>query len=230
MRIPTHIQRSRHGIYFFRMVVPKALRETSDGQTEIKRLLHTRNLREAMRMARPLSLQAYELFAHLEAGVSRSEPSVADILANDKAGRLRELRAIKTITLPDGTKHSYDIQTDSNDPAEIAAFERQVERERADLREAEARYREKPVELPQGMQDFQQKQSVEMAEFKATLYPSELKMPSCWAVWETGLRRCKSSPYQRIGLRFAPCPPIPQTTHQPSIFSSEGYRSPRAVI
>lgn len=169
MRIPTHIQRSRHGIYFFRMVVPKTLRETFDGQTEIKRSLHTRNLREAMRMARPLSLQAYELFAHLEAGVSRSEPSVADILANDKAGRLRELRATKTITLPDGTKHSYDIQTDSNDPAEIAAFERQVDRERADLREAEARYREKPVELPKGMQDFQQKQSVEMAEFKATL-------------------------------------------------------------
>ncbi len=56
------------------------------------------------------------------------------------------------------------------------------------------------------------------------IYPSELKMPSCWAVWETGLRRCKSSPYQRIGLRFAPCTPIPQTTHQPSIFSSDGYR------
>lgn len=116
------------------MVVPKALRETFDGQTEIRRSLHTRNLRQAMQMARPLSLQAYELFAHLEANVSKPEPSVADILATARAGELRDLRAIKTITLPDGTKHGYDIEAKSNDPAAIAAFERQVERARADLR------------------------------------------------------------------------------------------------
>lgn len=169
MRIPTYIQRSRHGIFFFRMVVPKALRETFDGQTEVKRSLHTRNLREAMRVARPLGIQLYELFARLEAGMSTPKPTVADILAKAKAGELRDLRAVKSLTLPDGTKHSYDLQTDSNDPAEIAAFERQVAREQELMSEAEARYREKPMEVPEAMLDYQQKQALELATYKAQL-------------------------------------------------------------
>ena len=169
MRIPTYIQRSRHGIFFFRMVVPKALRETFDGQTEVKRSLHTRNLREAMRVARPLGIQLFELFARLESGMSKSAPTVADILAKAQAGELRDLRASKSLTLPDGTKHSYDLQTDSNDPAEIAAFERQVEREQELMSQAEARYREKPVEVPPAMLDYQQKQALEMASYKAQL-------------------------------------------------------------
>lgn len=169
MRIPVHLHLSRHGIYSFRIVIPRALRETFNGQTEIRRSLGTRNLRQALQMVRPLCLQTYELFAQIEARMSKPEPTVADILAKGRAGELRDLRATKTITLPDGTKHGYDIQTDSNDPAEIAAFERQVDRERAELREAENRYRESPGAVSQALLDYQQKQQAEMAAFKAEL-------------------------------------------------------------
>lgn len=169
MRIPSYIQRSRHGIYFFRIVVPKALRETVNGRWEIKHSLQTRDLREALRVARPLALQAFELFERLGGGMSKTTPSIADILAKAQAGELRDLRATKTITLPDGTKHTYDVQTDSSDPAEIAAFERQVGHERAELRDAEERYRAQAPAVSEAMQAYQSKQREEMEAWKREL-------------------------------------------------------------
>lgn len=62
MRIPTHLRQSRHGIFFFRIVVPKALRPLFDGRSEIKRSLHTREIRVALVQARQMSLAAYQLF------------------------------------------------------------------------------------------------------------------------------------------------------------------------
>lgn len=62
VRIPTHLRQSRHGIFFFRIVVPKALRSSFDGRCEIKRSLHTRNVRVALVEARQLALAAYQLF------------------------------------------------------------------------------------------------------------------------------------------------------------------------
>jgi hypothetical protein len=168
MRIPSYIQRSRHGIYFFRIVVPKALRETVNGRWEIKHSLQTRDLREALRVARPLALQAFELFERLGGGMSKTTPSIQDILAKAQSGQLRDLRATKTITLPDGTKHTYDVQTDSSDPAEIAAFERQVEQERAELRAAEERYRAQ-APTSEAMLAYQRKDQEEMEAFKRQL-------------------------------------------------------------
>ncbi|MEN9437695.1 MAG: hypothetical protein RIR09_2350 [Pseudomonadota bacterium] len=46
MRLPTYVYRSRHGIYFFRIVVPLALRNALSGQREIKRSLRTRDKRQ----------------------------------------------------------------------------------------------------------------------------------------------------------------------------------------
>jgi hypothetical protein len=114
MRIPCYVKQSRHGIYFFRIVVPKTLREIFDGQWETKRSLHSRNQREALRMARPLALQAYDIFERLGARMSKSEPSIADILAKTDKGELRDLRATETVTLPNGEQHAYTIQTDSD--------------------------------------------------------------------------------------------------------------------
>lgn len=168
MRIPSYIQRSRHGIYFFRIVVPKALRETVHDRWEIKHSLQTRDLREALRVARPLALQAFELFERLGGGMSKTTPSIQDILAKAQSGQLRDLRATKTITLPDGTKHTYDVQTDSSDPAEIAAFERQVEQERAELRAAEDRYRAQ-APTSEAMLAYQRKDQEEMEAFKRQL-------------------------------------------------------------
>lgn len=169
MRIPSYIQRSRHGIYFFRIVVPKALRETVNGRWEIKHSLQTRDLREALRVARPLALQAFELFERLGGGMSKTTPTIQDILAKAQAGQLRDLRASKSVTLPDGTKHAFDLQTDSDDPAEIAAFERQVEIERTELRAAEERYRAQAPVVSEAMEAYQRKQQEEMEAFKRKL-------------------------------------------------------------
>lgn len=168
MRIPSYIQRSRHGIYFFRIVVPKALRETVNGRWEIKHSLQTRDLREALRVARPLALQAFELFERMGGGMSKT-PSIPDILAKAQSGELRDLRATKTITLPDGTKHTYDLQTDSSEPAEIAAFERQVEKERAELTAAEERYRAQAPAVSEAMLAHLSKEREEMEAFKRQL-------------------------------------------------------------
>ena len=173
MHLPSYVKQSRHGIYFFRIVVPKTLRGIFDGQWEIRRSLHTRNLREALQLARPLALQAYDIFKRLDSRMSKPEPSIADILAKARKGELRDLRATKTITLPDGSKHGYDVQTDSNDPAEIAAFERQVERERAELRATEQRYHDRPPQIPEAMLEYQRKQAEEMARYKEELAARE---------------------------------------------------------
>jgi len=170
MRIPCYVKQSRHGIYFFRIVVPKTLREMFDGKWEIKRSLHTRNQREALRMARPLALQAYGIFERLGARMSRSEPSIADILAKADKGELRDLRASQTVTLANGEQHGYTIQTDSDSPAEIAAFERLEAKKQAELDATVQRYQERPVEVSEAMQAYQREQVAEMARFKEKLF------------------------------------------------------------
>ncbi len=169
MRIPAYIHASRHGIYFFRIVVPRTLRETFDGRTEVRLSLHTRKLRVAMQTARPLAHQLLDLFERAGASMKRNEPTVADLLAKAKKGELRDLRAHKSVTLPNGRVLQYDLETHSTDPAELAAFERQVEAERKELREAEMRYYEKDVDVPQAMKEYQEKQAKQMAEFRAEL-------------------------------------------------------------
>ena len=126
MRIPTYVFRSRHGIFFFRIVVPRALREFFDGRCEIKRSLHTRDLRVALREARPLSLEIYAAFDRLGAGMSGPKPTVADILAN--ADKLRDLKVEGHLWAPDGKVLPYSIEATSNDPAELAALERTADR------------------------------------------------------------------------------------------------------
>jgi hypothetical protein len=169
MRIPAYTYRSRQGIYFFRIVVPQSLRETFDGRTEVRLSLHTRKLREAMQLARPLASQLLDLFDRAGAGMKRNEPTVADLLEKATKGELLDLRAHKSITLPDGRTLQYDLETHSTDPAELAAFERQVEAERKEMREAEARYYEKQMDIPPAMKVYQEQQAREMAAYRAEL-------------------------------------------------------------
>lgn len=163
IRIPLHIQRSRHGIYFFRIVVPKVLRGAFDGQAEIKRSLHTRELRAAMLAARPLAFAAYELFAKLGSSMSGQEPTPESILGN--LGNIRELKT--TITSPLGV--SVVIEEDSADPAKIAAFHTETARARAEATADALRYREKPIDVPPAMADFQEQSRREVQAFVAEL-------------------------------------------------------------
>jgi integrase len=172
MRIPSYIQRSRHGIFFFRIVVPRALRESCDGRWEIKGSLHTRNQREALRMARPLTQLAFSLFDRMAAGMSTKMPTLAEIEAKARAGELRDLRSSQTITLPNGEQHGYTIQTDSNDPAELAAFA-QLEKEKQVTLDKIARgYRERNIDVPDTMRDYQQAQRDELQRHNVELAAS----------------------------------------------------------
>jgi integrase len=166
IRIPSHIHRSRHGIWFFRVVVPKNLRRALDGRGEIKKSLGTRDAREALRVARPLAFAAKELFARLEASLSRP-PTVDEILAN--AAAARELKTTNTVDLGGGKSLSYSLETTSNDPAEFAAFHAEAARLRAQQDEQLAAFREQPFKIPEAMLEYQRKQSEEMARFKEEL-------------------------------------------------------------
>lgn len=57
---PPYLIRSRHGIYYFRLVVPKRL-QSSIGRTEIRRSLRTRSKREALISSAQLLIEAQAL-------------------------------------------------------------------------------------------------------------------------------------------------------------------------
>jgi integrase len=168
MRIPAHLQRSRHGLFYFRIVVPRALRKALDGRGEIKKSLGTRDLRVALRLARPLTINTYDLFAQLEAAdVSGSgkPPTLADILANQE--NLRHLTASDEFRDAQGRVHRYTLTEDDTDnPAKLAAFERQVAKKEAQFAELRAK---DEVRVPEAMLEYQRKQKEEMDAYKAEL-------------------------------------------------------------
>jgi hypothetical protein len=62
MPLAAHLKVSRHGIYYFRVVVPVSLRPSFGGRCEIKKSLNTRNPRIAKRFAYNLSSFVLALF------------------------------------------------------------------------------------------------------------------------------------------------------------------------
>ena len=169
MRIPTYVYKSRHGIYFFRIVVPLNLREMLGGRTEVRCSLHTRNLREAVLLARPLVDRYLIPFQRVRAIVSRTPPTVAELLEKAQKGELRDLTATQTVTLPNGQQHSYTIKTDSDSPQEIAAFERLEAKKQAELDAFVSLYRDKPVEVSEATRRIQEQETKEIRAYFAQL-------------------------------------------------------------
>ncbi len=163
IRIPSHIQRSRHGIWFFRIVVPKHLRKAFDGRGEIKKSLGTRDMRQALRVARPLAFHAYDLFAKIEALMSGQEPTPESVIA----GFANSKQLKTTITSRSGT--SVTLEEESNDPAKLAVFRAEAALARAEAAAESAKYIEKPIAVPEAMSDYLRQQAEEMAKFKAAL-------------------------------------------------------------
>jgi len=62
MRFPARLKRSRHGIYYFRLVIPKTMRSALGGRTEMQHSLHTRDPQVARRFALALSARLDEAF------------------------------------------------------------------------------------------------------------------------------------------------------------------------
>ncbi|MEY4267267.1 MAG: hypothetical protein RIS90_1802 [Pseudomonadota bacterium] len=151
MAIPRYIYKSRHGIYFFRLVVPRVLLESLPERTVVRCSLHTRKWLEATLPARPLVDRYVDLFQLASAMVSPEEPTIADLLAKVHQGELRDLTASQTVVLPDGRQHSYTIKTDSASPQAIDAFERLEAKKQSELAAFVARYEKKPVDVREAM-------------------------------------------------------------------------------
>ena len=62
MKLASHLKRSRHGVYYFRITIPKRLRPLFGGRTELKHSLGTKNPSVAKRQAYMLSARANQLF------------------------------------------------------------------------------------------------------------------------------------------------------------------------
>lgn len=72
----SYLLKSRHGIYYFRLVIPVSLR-VDIGKTELRRSLKTRNKREAILKAARLLLEAQELFGSAQGRVAGIGPAPA---------------------------------------------------------------------------------------------------------------------------------------------------------
>lgn len=78
MRMPSHIKISRHGIYYFRIVIPQRLRLYFCGKLEIKKSLKTTDWRSARMQARLLALKAEWAFSEAERQRMTSSPPDID--------------------------------------------------------------------------------------------------------------------------------------------------------
>jgi hypothetical protein len=65
MRLPAHLRLSRHGVYYFRLVLPASLRPLFNGKREIKRSLATRDPKTA-------KIWAYSLYAAYQAALGET--------------------------------------------------------------------------------------------------------------------------------------------------------------
>lgn len=129
MRIPAHLRLSRHGIYYFRIIVPKALRPDWGGRSEIKISLRTRDQRIALQKARDLALSAYKRFGYSCRNMNVQNPfDPNDPSTWPTANDLRKFETTHEIVRPDGTIERFHTKADPNSPADIAAAKESVEK------------------------------------------------------------------------------------------------------
>jgi integrase len=122
MRLPSRLRRSRHGIYYFRVIIPKKLRSLLGGRREFLTSLGIRDPREA-------SLRSYAL----SAGVLAAFREVLSVMASDDKNNKDGLpigieRQIKKAIIdfhPDGGLKR--IETDPNNPQDAEQAQKIVE-------------------------------------------------------------------------------------------------------
>lgn len=119
MKLPAYIQQSRHGIFYFRLVIPAALRQVFEGRTEIKKSLATRDPKVAKNWAYQLGPIARSILDEARQMAGKF-PKDFDIekLKSDPAIRKLEVEA------PDGTK----FRADPRIPGDVEALEEIVTR------------------------------------------------------------------------------------------------------
>jgi hypothetical protein len=78
MRIPTRLRRSRHGVFYFRLVIPSRFRHLFGGAREIKKSLETTDGRFASMCSRVSSVQADLAFRALDGDGMAYDPKRFD--------------------------------------------------------------------------------------------------------------------------------------------------------
>jgi len=75
LKIPSYISKNRQGTYYFRLVIPKHIRDHLNYKREFGRSLQTESKRIAIKRARILMVEMDKLFAFLEAKKRGENPS-----------------------------------------------------------------------------------------------------------------------------------------------------------
>jgi len=112
MKLPSHLKISRHGIYYFRTIIPKVIRPLYDGKTELKYSLHTRDPVTARRQAYILSAQTAHIFSKVKRTMIRHDPKDFNPLDQSTWPTSKESANSWEVTLANG----MTIKTDPNNP------------------------------------------------------------------------------------------------------------------
>lgn len=123
MRIPAYLRLSRHGIYFFRICIPRPLQARWRSGRELKVSLRTRDQRLALARARDLAIAAHKHF-----GYALRNMSVKPFDPNDmstwptEASEIRKFeKTIETVHTAEGFVERVKYKVNSTSPADIAA-------------------------------------------------------------------------------------------------------------
>jgi integrase len=131
MRLASHLRRSRHGVYFFRLVLPAPLRAVL-GQGEIKRSLSTKSPERAR-------LLAYALSAKMLPIIQTARRRVEIDPDNIDADAIRKLIVEGLTIAADGSVSAARLETTPGREAEeLREFSALVERTRARTHERAA--------------------------------------------------------------------------------------------
>jgi integrase len=129
-RLPAYVTRNRHGTYYFRAVIPKALRSTGLTQKlprEFRRSLQTDSWRVATIRARRWRVEFDALIGKIQAGMTakkRNNSVTREDAAEDSDGLTLHYTAMLW-EYPDGTKVHF--KSDWSNPADKAAFDKVIE-------------------------------------------------------------------------------------------------------
>lgn len=122
MRLPSRLRRSRHGIYYFRVIIPKKLRLLVGGRRECLFSLATRDPREASQRSYALSAGVLAAFREVLSLMAGNDKNKKDGLPSGIEGQIR--KAIIDFHPDGGLKR---IETDPNNPQDAKQAQQLVE-------------------------------------------------------------------------------------------------------
>jgi len=99
LKVPSHISKTKNGIYYFRLVIPKRCRQFFKYKREFTRTLQTEDKRTAVKRARVLMVEMDKVLAFLEAKKRGENPSQSWMQL--KNVKLKDGSIIEELTIDD---------------------------------------------------------------------------------------------------------------------------------